>query len=228
MKNKLLTLIICTALAVGSIFAISTAAESAEVVNDVEIETENAYNTAISVDNVGSEFQTDGNSEQNVEKSENLFETIYTEIRAYAAEIISAMTLIGTLIIGVAYKKGLLPLLTRAISAIQTSLGKIKEGAQSEAESTKSSIDAISERICSMENSIAIFSETLGALETKLSSEIEYASERKRISTIIGSQVDMLYDIFMSSALPQYQKDAVGTRIQSMREELVGYAKTEE
>ena len=28
----------------------------------------------------------------------------------------------------------------------------------------------------------------------------------------------MLYDVFMSSALPQYQKDAVGERIAKMRE----------
>ena len=40
-------------------------------------------------------------------------------------------------------------------------------------------------------------------------------SEDTRV--ILSAQVDMLYDIFMTSALPQYQKDAVGERIAAMR-----------
>ena len=34
------------------------------------------------------------------------------------------------------------------------------------------------------------------------------------------AQVDMLYEIFMSSSLPQYQKDSVGEKISSMRKSL--------
>ena len=38
---------------------------------------------------------------------------------------------------------------------------------------------------------------------------------------MVKAQIDMLYDVFMSSALPQYQKDAVGERIAKMKEALV-------
>ena len=62
-------------------------------------------------------------------------------------------------------------------------------------------------------------------------------SIRKRINVLFEfisahvcliSQVDMLYAIFMSSALPQYQKDEVGARIKEMREELEKYEETKE
>ena len=57
-------------------------------------------------------------------------------------------------------------------------------------------------------------------------------SERKRtenteeLSVIVGTQIDMLYDIFMTSALPQYQKDAVGERVAKMKEALAGNGNT--
>ena len=35
---------------------------------------------------------------------------------------------------------------------------------------------------------------------------------------ILSAQIDMLYDIFMTSSLPQYQKDAVSKRIGEMKE----------
>jgi hypothetical protein len=37
------------------------------------------------------------------------------------------------------------------------------------------------------------------------------------MKTIMSAQVDMLYNIFMSSSLPQYSKDAVGERISEMK-----------
>ena len=46
-------------------------------------------------------------------------------------------------------------------------------------------------------------------------------SERERMRIIMQGQIDMLYDIFMTSALPQYKKDEVGTRINEMKEKLV-------
>ena len=48
-------------------------------------------------------------------------------------------------------------------------------------------------------------------------------AERESMRTILLGQVDMLYAIFMSSALPQYQKDEIGIKIQEMREELASY-----
>ena len=51
-------------------------------------------------------------------------------------------------------------------------------------------------------------------------------AERQTIRTVLLGQIDMLYAIFMSSALPQYQKDEIGIKIQEMREELASYETT--
>lgn len=154
---------------------------------------------------------------------ENLFEQIYLKVCEYASEILSVMTLIGTLIVGFAYKKGLLPLVSRAISAIQSSVNKIKSDTEEGAKSTSLGMDTLSERLSGVENSLSLMSEDLMELSAKLECESECIKERKRMKTILTSQIDMLYDIFMTSSLPQYQKDATGARIQCMREELAAY-----
>ena len=190
-----------------------------------EIYEENAVDIGVGgtniADNVGNDTQNEPVIEQNV------FEQLYAAVCEYAAEILSTLTLIGTLIVGFAYKKGLLPLVTRAISAIQNSVNKIKADTEKGTECTKDALECVCERLSAIENSLSLLSEDIMELETKLECESECIKERKKMKVILSSQVDMLYDIFMSSSLPQYQKDATGARIQSMREELGTYEKSE-
>lgn len=160
--------------------------------------------------------------------NDNLFEEIYNELYAHASEIISALTLVGTLIIGFAYKKGLLPLVSRAVNGIQSAVGKIKENTEQGAKSTQDGIEAINTKLSELENSLNIFSESFCELGERLECCCDYENDKKKMSTLISAQVDMLYDIFMTSSLPQYQKDAVGARIGKMREELSAYEKSEE
>ena len=51
--------------------------------------------------------------------------------------------------------------------------------------------------------------------------------ERDAMRTILTSQVDMLYAIFICSSLPEYQKEEIGLKIQQMREELLVYEQAE-
>lgn len=153
----------------------------------------------------------------------NIFEEIYKKASEYAAEIISVLTFVGTLIVGFAYKKGLLPLVTRAVTAIQSAVNKIKNDTEESAKASATGMEGISERLAGVENSLSILTDDLMEMSAKLECESEAIKERRKMKTILLSQVDMLYDIFMSSSLPQYQKDATGARMQSMREELTAY-----
>ena len=45
----------------------------------------------------------------------------------------------------------------------------------------------------------------------------------EKIKFVLESQIDMLYTIFISSSLPQYQKEEVGAKINQMKEELMKY-----
>ena len=55
-------------------------------------------------------------------------------------------------------------------------------------------------------------------LSGNLRDESEARREKKQLYLILNAQIEMLYDLFMSSALPQYQKDAVGEKIAKMKE----------
>ena len=62
--------------------------------------------------------------------SSNIFSKVYAEVSEYAAEIFSALTLIGSLVLAFAYKKGLLPLISGALSAISKTLSGVKSRAE--------------------------------------------------------------------------------------------------
>ena len=71
--------------------------------------------------------------------------------------------------------------------------------------------------------SVESISRSLENMELHRENYSKLLAEREAIRTVLLGQIDMLYAIFMSSALPQYQKDEIGLKIQEMREELESY-----
>ena len=152
---------------------------------------------------------------------ENIFSTVYAEISAYAGEILCALTFAGSLILTVAYKKGLLPLIKGSLLSIGNAVSKIKDDAAENAEKgsklgesienrlecTKVTLDTLAEKVSELDN----------MLKEKLVCEDDAKREKEELRLILTSQIDMLYDIFMASALPQYQKDAVGEKVAKMK-----------
>lgn len=152
---------------------------------------------------------------------ENVFEKIYADVSEYATEILCAMTFVGSLVLAFAYKKGLLPIVRGSLVSIGNAVTKVKEsvgeGTEKGAklgesiekglENTKNVLDGLVEKISELDK----------ALEERLSNESERARESEVLRLVLLSQIDMLRDIFMSAALPQYQKDAVGERIAKMK-----------
>ena len=132
------------------------------------------------------------------------------------------MTLAGSLSLAVAYKKGLLPLIEKSLLSIGGAIAKIKDSTNEYAKTNSAlsqSIDKQLESSATALNEIASKVNELSiALEKSIKDEGEARREKEQLRIIIGAQIDMLYDVFMSSALPQYQKDEVGERIAVMRE----------
>ena len=122
------------------------------------------------------------------------------------------------MVLAFAYKKGLLPLLSRAVNTLGSTVGRIKEDTESYAKESGSRLRELTEKLSSAEGVITGFGETLSRLEGELSELRGADADKKRYEAILASQVELLYDIFMSSALPEYQKEAVAKRIASMRE----------
>lgn len=152
---------------------------------------------------------------------ENIFSTIYEEISEYASEILCALTFAGSLILAFAYKRGLLPLVKNSLLSIGNAVSKIKEDASENAEkgsklgqSIESSLDGAKTTLDALAQKV---SELDLMLKEKLKSEDYTERQKEEFKLILTSQIDMLYDIFMASALPQYQKDAVGEKVAKMK-----------
>ena len=178
--------------------------ESAEVLpNDSEENDENVELLPESDDKSG-------------EMAENIFDEIYSVAEANADKIFSILAFIGTLVVGVGYKSGFLPLLRDALSKLKSAI----DGVKADGEINNALTESRMNEIClSMEN----ISRALCKMEYQADNYSKLLAERRTMRAVLLGQIDMLYAIFMSSALPQYQKDEIGLKIQEMREELASY-----
>ena len=155
--------------------------------------------------------------EDSVENSENFFALVYDELVIHADKILSALAFIGSLILAFAYKQGLIPVIRTALSNMGTKVGELKDSAEKSMVLTEESINSITEKLSGAEDLIGALNDRLLTLEKELSENEEEKKERRSMITVLIAQVDMLYEIFMSSSLPAYQKDMVGDKINEMK-----------
>ncbi len=148
------------------------------------------------------------------------FEELFRAFEDSASEILSALAFVGSLIIMLAYKKGLLPIVNDGLKAIKSGIKAINERSESFNEHAIAVCEGIDERLKRAENLAAAVLGSAESVESQLC-EIKGANaENEKLKAVLNAQIDMLYEIFMSAALPQYLKDSVGERIGKMRAEL--------
>lgn len=150
----------------------------------------------------------------------SIFDDIYGAVMENADKILSALAFCGTVIVGFAYKKGLLPLLGKAMTAISRSVEGIKEDGKKSAESTEERLTDIDTSIKEIRESAYTTSIAISEIEEHLARYENAMTQYASMKTVMAAQTDMLYSVFMSSALPQYQKEEIGERISEMKKEL--------
>ena len=150
------------------------------------------------------------------DNAKTLFDEIYAAIETNADKIFSALAFIGTLIVGFGYKSGLLPLLRDALTKLKGAI----DGVKADGEQTRAETDLMLQDIS---NSLEQMCGELDDIKWQYESYDQIVKERNALHTVIEGQIDMLYAVFMTSALPQYQKDEIGEKIRQMREELKSY-----
>ena len=149
---------------------------------------------------------------------ESVFETLFQRAGELLPEILSLITLSASLVLAFAFKKGLVPLLSNTLAKIGDSVTHIKEKGDENGKIIDTFGKKVSCRIEMLESLISDLSEKLNELAVSLDEAERRAGDREKLTTLINGQIDMLYDVFMSSSLPHYQKEAVGARIAEMRE----------
>ena len=141
-------------------------------------------------------------------------------ILMHISEILSLAAFIGSLICAVIYKSGLMPLMENGLKGLKNAAVKIKEATDRAENDNKESINGISDRITQLEETIADMGEAFTSLKEALSGLEDQRAHQMRLDTILGGELDMLYDIFMTSSLPEYEKERVGDRMGKLKEVL--------
>ena len=149
-------------------------------------------------------FANDG---QETAAESNLFSEIYSMLLQHSDKILSALAFCASLFLAFAYRSGIIPLIKGGLNTLGTAVNKFKEEAK--------------DKLCDAEKSITALTEKLGTLEERLAEVVEDKKRAENMQIIMESQIDMLYDIFMSSSLPLFQKEAVGEKISAMKKKLV-------
>ena len=151
---------------------------------------------------------------------ENGFSEAYQVIMNHISEILSLAAFIGSLICAVIYKSGLMPLMNNSLNGLKSIVAKIKESADKAESDNKESIGGIEDRIAELEDSISDMSEAFMRLSESIEGYDDQRAHRMRLDTILEGELEMLYDIFMTSSLPEYEKARVGERMRKLREVL--------
>ena len=146
----------------------------------------------------------------------NFFEKLYDAVTDYISEILCVLAFGGSFLIAVLYKKGLLPLLKGALGAINSAVGKIKDATENSAIADTEKTAKITEALDRAQSLIETQTRSLEDVEKRLDALSQDKSEREKMKLILECEVELLYDIFMSSALPEYQKDAVAKRLKAI------------
>lgn len=146
----------------------------------------------------------------------NFFEKLYDAVTDYISEILCVLAFGGSFLIAVLYKKGLLPLLKGALGAINSAVGRIKDATENSAIADTEKTAKITEALNRAQSLIEAQTRSLEDVEKRLDTLSQDKSEREKMKLILECEVELLYDIFMSSALPEYQKDAVAKRLKAI------------
>lgn len=162
------------------------------------------------------------------ESLENPFSKMYDALLSNSDKIFSLLAFIGTLIVGGAYKKGLIPSLTEALGKICSRIEEARADTRAYEGKSDEQLKNLSESVSAIESTLTKSSELLTRLDSEMKGYSEVMVDHEKMRTLFSYQIDMLYSIFMSSALPEYQKEEIGIKISKMREELASYEKRDE
>ena len=166
-------------------------------------------------------------NEQNTEEAttapegeRSVFEEIYSFAKRNADGIMSALALGASIMLTVLFRNGLFPFLKTALKNITLSIEEIRKDAKEKSEGTRELSDVIDKRLGAAEDIFESLEERLEHAEEKMLEIEKLSGNTKCTNEVILLEVELLYEIFMSSSLPEYQKESVGEKISKIRKRI--------
>lgn len=152
----------------------------------------------------------------------NVFDEVYKLILRHSDKILSALAFLASLFLAFAYRSGIIPLIKGGLNTLGTAVSKLKEETDKASEISAKTISEAKDKLADTEQTLKALTDKLSLLEEKLGLAIEDKERVADMKIILESQIDMLYEIFMSSSIPLFQKEAVGEKITAMKRRLLG------
>ena len=150
----------------------------------------------------------------------NVYSEVYDVLLRHSDKILSALAFLASLLLALAYRSGIIPLIKGGLNTLAAAIGKLKEETDKASEISAKTISEAKDKLADAEKVLSTLNERLGTLEEKLGDAIEDKERAADMKVIMEAQIDMLYDIFMSSSIPLFQKEAVGEKISAMKRTL--------
>ena len=175
-----------------------------------------AYSDEKPIDNAHNTNEETGGAEND----NALFEGLLSAFEENASEIFSILAFIGSLIIMLSYKKGLLPIITDGLKALKSGIKTVNDKSELFNEHAIGICDSIDARLERAEKITEAVLKSAETVEEDIAEIKKTSAENEQLKVILTAQIDMLYEIFMSASLPQYLKDNVGERIAEMKSAL--------
>ena len=151
---------------------------------------------------------------------ENVAAEIYDQIIAHSGEILSALSFAASALIVIVYKKSFLPGVQKTLFALRKSSDGMDGEAKKQSDLLTTACAALEKKADAALASIEAMEERFACIEEGLSALEDGRRLDEQIKTVLTAEIDMLYELFMSAALPQYEKDRIGEKINLMKKTL--------
>ena len=153
---------------------------------------------------------------EEVAEEQTVSEVIYGFYQDNASEIYSALSFLGAVILAIFYKKGLLPAVNKAVKTLGEHLQNGITEAKGMAVDTDETvtkfmlgIQPVIEKLEGVPELVQTMCEKNELLEVELK---KATTEKEILAKALKSESAMFYELFMSSNLPQFQKDNVSKK----------------
>lgn len=152
----------------------------------------------------------------------NPFALFYQAMVENLDAVFGALAAVGTLAVAFSYKRGILPLLKGGVSVLSDKVKKIGEKSDSIADETAKSSELVKNNLQIILSELKDYENELSSLGEKLQSFSDIKTDVALLRRLLHGELELLYDIFAASALPQYQKERVTRRMEELTAALGG------
>ncbi len=199
--KKILTIIFALTLFV----CLGVSALALEVNTELPYEAGTAENENTNMEKV----ETDTEGSDTEKEGYELLNRLYQAFVDNADKLFSLFSFVCSLVLAFVYKKGLVPILSAALKSVSGTVNEIDAATKNGIDATQSAlarlesdVNATGEWAKSTAASIDSFTDMLEKIDKK-------AAENEKIRLATAMQLDMLKAIFLSSSLPEYQKEEI-------------------